>query len=238
MLLRRAREALAIIDETKDEIAEIHGLKKGKLVVGGSALAAASFLPVAVQAFKKENPGVEVILKIQKTEDLEKSLSEGQLDIAIAGWPLRSPSLVGKPYLEEEIVVIAPPRHPLTKKRFVSLKTLAKEPLIAPERGIRTRELIEQLFVQKAIPFVPLVEISAQTGARDTIRSAVAGGLGIGFVAKCHATGDIKAGRVKLLKVPELNLKRTMYIVIHKKRQGSPLTQAFSNFLRRNENQW
>jgi DNA-binding transcriptional LysR family regulator len=236
-LLQRSEEILAKVESVKEEIDEIKGLKKGRLRIGGSALAAASFLPVVIEKFKKGHQGIEVILKIQRTENLEKELLEGELDIAIAGWPPRSPLLLAEPYLEEEIVAIAPPRHPLTKKRFVSLKTLAQEPLIAPERGIRTRELLEQRFAQKAIPFVPLIEINAQTGARDTIRSAVAGGLGIGFVAKCHATGDIKAGRVKVLKVPELNLKRTMYIVIHKNRQASPLAQDFRGFLRRSKEQ-
>lgn len=236
-LLHDVEAILSRVEGIKERMDEIRGLKKVRIRVGGSALAAASFLPVAVEKFKKEHQGIEVILKIQRTEDLEKGLLEGELDIAIAGWPLRSPLLLAEPYLEEEMVAIAPPRHPLTRKRFVSLKTLAQEPLIAPERGIRTRELLEQRFAQKAIPFAPLVEFSAQTGARDTIRSAVAGGLGIGFVAKCHATGDIKAGRVKLLKVPELNLKRTMYIVIHKSRQASSLAQAFRDFLRRSKKQ-
>jgi len=234
-LLHRSEEILARVKGIKEEIDEIKGLKKGRIRVGGSALAAASFLPVVIEKFKKEHQGIEVILKIQRTEDLEKGLLEGELDLAIVGWLVRAPLLLAEPFLEEEIVAIAPPRHPLTKKRFVSLKALAQEPLIAPERGIRTRELLEQRFAREALPFVPLVEISAQTGARDTIRSAVAGGLGIGFVARCHALGDIKAGRVKLLKVPGLNLKRTMYIVIHKSRQktSSPV-QAFKEFLRRN----
>lgn len=234
-LLHDVEAILSRVEGIKERMDEIKGLKKGRIRVGGSALAAASFLPVIIEKFKKEHQGIEVILKIQRTEDLEKGLLEGELDIAIAGWPLRSPLLLAKPYLEEEIVAIAPPRHPLTKKRSVSLETLAREPLIAPERGIRTRELLEQRFAQEGIPFVPLVEISAQTGARDTIRSAVAGGLGIGFVAKCHALGDIKAGRVKLLKVPELNLKRTMYIVIHKNRQAPSLVRAFEDFLKRNK---
>jgi len=52
VLLRRAQEALAIIEDTKDEIDEIHGLKKGKIVVGGSPIPVASFLLKNVQDFK------------------------------------------------------------------------------------------------------------------------------------------------------------------------------------------
>jgi DNA-binding transcriptional LysR family regulator len=81
------------------------------------------------------------------------------------------------------------------------------------------------------VPFVPTIQISAQIGARDAIRNAVASGLGIGFIAHCHVTADVEAGRVKILNVPELNLKRIIYIVTHKNRPAAPLVQAFKSFL-------
>ena len=235
-LLQDAEEIIAKVDGIKERMDEIKGLKKGKIRVGGSPIAAASFLPLTVQTFKKENPGVEVVLKIQRTDDLEKGLLEGQLDLALISWAPRSPTLLSE-HREEEIVVIAPPDHPLTRKRSVSLELLSKEALIALERGIPTREMVEQRFVQKAIPFAPSIEIGAEFGVRDTIRNAVASGLGIGFIAKCHVIGDIKAGRLKVLKMPELNLKRTIYIVMHKNRQTSTLVQRFRDFLKHEKEQ-
>jgi DNA-binding transcriptional LysR family regulator len=231
VFLRRTREALAIIEGTRDEIDEIQGLKKGKISIGGSTLAATSFLPVAVQAFKKQHAGIEVVLKIQRSAMLEKKLLDGELDLAILGAAPRSPLLIGTPYRDEEIVVIAPPKHPLTKRRSVSLESLSREPFITPEKGMRIREMVEQRFIEKRLPFVSALEVGSEFGARDAIKSAVANGLGIAFFAKSHAAVDVSAGRLKVLKVPELNLKRSLHIVIHKNRQNSPLIQTFSRFL-------
>lgn len=231
-LLQSAEDVLAELESLKNQMDEIKGLERGRIRIGGSALAAASFLPVAIQKFKKEHPGIEVILKIQRTDDLEEGLLDGELDIAIVSWVLRSTLLVGEPYREEEIVAIAPPKHPLARKRSVSLETLAREPLIAPGKGIRARELLEQKFAQEGIPFVPGIEIAAPFAVRDTIRNAVASGLGIGFVAKCHVLGDIKAGRVRLLKVPKPGWTRILYIAMHKNRQNSSLVRAFRDFLK------
>ncbi len=236
-LLQHAEEILAKAERIKEEIDEIKGLKKGKISVGGSALAAASFLPVVVQAFKKKHPGVEVILKIQRSDSLEKKLLEGELDLAILGWPLRSPLLVGEPYREEEIVVIAPSNHPLAKKRSVPLELLAKEPLISSEKGTFIRDMVEKRFALKGLPFSPILEVHEQFGARDAIRNAVANRLGLSFLSKSHVTRDVEAGRLKILKVLDFNLKRTMYIAVHKKQQGSSLVQAFIEFLRRHEEQ-
>jgi hypothetical protein len=49
---------------------------------------------------------------------------------------------------------------------------------------------------------------------------------------------DVKAGRLKILKVPDLKLTRKNYIVVHKSRQSSPLGQAFVKMLRRSKGQW
>jgi DNA-binding transcriptional LysR family regulator len=233
VFLRRTREALAVIEGTQDEIDEIRGLKKGKISVGGSTLAATSFLPVAVQAFKKQHPGVEVVLKIQRSGNLEKKLLDGEVDVAIIGFPPHSGLLAGSHYRNEEVVVVAPPRHPLTKRRTVSLELLSKEPLITPEKGMRIRETVEQRFVEKGLPFVPVLEVAAEFGARDAIRSAVANGLGIAFFAKSHVLADIKGGRLKVLKVPELDLKRSLYIAVHKNRRNAPLIKTFIQFLER-----
>ncbi|HEX9444693.1 MAG TPA: LysR family transcriptional regulator [Candidatus Binatia bacterium] len=235
VFLRRVREALAIIDGAGDEIDEIHGLRKGRVIVGGSPIPAASFLPKVVQRFKEAHPGIEVILKIQSNNSLEKQLLDGEIDLALLSWPTRSSLLRPELYLEEQIVAIAPPNHPLTKKRSVTLRLLSKEPLIASDAGIQTRDMVEQRFAQKAVAFAPAIQISAQLGARDAIRNAVASGLGIGFIARCHVAADIEAGRVRVLNVPELNLKRTIYIATHKNRQVSPLTRAFRDFLKRSK---
>jgi DNA-binding transcriptional LysR family regulator len=230
-LYERAESGIATIEGIREEIEELQGLKKGKICVGGSALAAA-ILPSAIEGFKKEHPGVEVILSTQRSDGLEKKLLEGEIDVAIMGWAPSSSLLVGERYIEEEVVAIARQNHPLTRKRSVPLELLVKEPLITTEKGIPVRDMIERRFTERGLPFVPRLEVDSQFSARDTIRNAVAGGLGIGFVAKCHVVSDIEAGRIKVLKVPELNLKRTMYIAVHKKRESSSLVQAFIERLR------
>src|ERR1044072_7835763 len=47
VFVRRARDALAIIDGASDEIDEIHGLRKGRLAAGGSPVPPASCPPLA-----------------------------------------------------------------------------------------------------------------------------------------------------------------------------------------------
>ena len=230
-MLRISEEILPKLGGIKERLAEVEGLKKGKIKVGGSAIAAATFLPVAVQKFKQAYPSIEVCLKIERTSVLEKKLVEGDLDLAILGWPPRSPLLVAEPYREEEIVAIAAPTHPLVRKRSVSLELLAKEPLAISEKGNVLRDLVDEKFTEKRLSIKPILEINVEIGGRDAIKRVVANGLAIGFLSKCHTVLEIGAGQLKVLKVPELNLKRIMYITVHKKKADFPLHQKLIDFL-------
>ena len=229
-LLQDAEEILTKVDEIKERMDEIKGLKKGKISVGGSAIAAATFLPALVQRFRKKYPGVEVSLKMQSSNDLEKELLEGKLDVAIMGLPPQSPLLIPEPFLDDEIVTIASPKCSLSRKRSVPLELVAKEPLITTKKGDPVRNIVERAFAEKGLPFVAMLEVDVQSGIRDVVKSAVASGLGIGFVSKSAVVSDVKAGRLAILKVPKFRLKRTMYIAVHKNREHVSLVQLFVEF--------
>ena len=202
VLFGRAKEAFGILEGAKEEIGELEGLKKGKITVGGASVSAATFLPLAIQAFKKNHPGIEVDLSVDRSSRLEEQLLTGALDVAILGFPPRSNRLLGELYREEEIVAIAPRNHPLARKRSVRLLELTNEAIIAPEKNNPVRKLIEKRFALEGIPFKPGIELKSPFGTRDVVKNAVTNGLAIGFVSKCHAMGDVKAGRLKILKIP------------------------------------
>ena len=235
LLVQDAQDILAKAEGLKERMDELKGLKKGRLSIGGAPSAAASFLPFAVDSFKKQFSWAETTLKIDRSAALEKSLLDGELDVAIMGRAPRSPLLISELHHHDDIVAIAAPTHPLAKKSSVPLMRIVGEPIIADEKGSFVRELLDERFARLGVPFTPHMELSPQVGARDALKNAVAGGLGIGFITKCHVTTDVQAGRLKILKVPDLKLKRSNYIVVHKSRQRSPMVQAFIKLLRRSK---
>ena len=229
-LFERAQSSIAAIEGIKEDIDEMKGVKRGKISVGSSGIGTILILP-AVQEFKKLYPGVEMSLAFQDTDLLHQRLLDGDIDVAIMGHSPISPLIVAEPYCEEEVVFIAPPNHPLIRKRSVPLKLLAKEPLIVFKSGF-FREMLAQKFTEAGFPFKPLMEINLQLGSRDAIKGAVANGLGISYLTKRHLIGDLKAGHFKVIRVPEFEWKRTVYIAVHKNREVSPSARAFIDFLK------
>jgi DNA-binding transcriptional LysR family regulator len=60
----------------------------------------------------------------------------------------------------------------------------------------------------------------------------VASGIGIGFISRSYVLSDLKTGRLRALRVPELRLKRSSYLVAHKHRKNSKLVELVVDFLR------
>ena len=230
-LFERAETALNVIDGMREEVEEYHGLKKGKIVVGGSALAAASFLPIVIQSFKRGHPGVDVVMKIDKSNGLERDLISGEIDVAIMSWIPCSPRFYSEPYLNEEVMVIAAPKHPLSKKRSVTLEEASKEPWIAYKVGY-VRGIVDQIFADRALQFKPTLEVDLQLGARDAIKSVVMNNICIGYLSKYHVLSELKTGRLKALKIEGFPVERTLHLVLHKNQMDSPHIQAFLKFLR------
>jgi DNA-binding transcriptional LysR family regulator len=235
-LLKLAETTLATVDRIPKEMEEVSTVKKGRLTIGGAGFAGATLLPVAVQAFKKAFPSIEVSLMVQASVVLEEKLLNGELDIAFLSLAPKSRLLVSKAYYEEEIVAVASPSHPLVKRSSIPLELLAQEPIVADGKGGHSRKKVENLFARKGLPFEPALEIDVLYGSRDAIKTAVANGLGIAFLSKHHIDWDVKAGRLKILKLSDFNLKRSMYLAFHKARQN-PSVQIFVRFLQNYQTQ-
>jgi DNA-binding transcriptional LysR family regulator len=58
------------------------------------------------------------------------ALSEGRLDIGFVRPPIADPGLASEVLVKEPLVVALPPKHPLTRRRTISLRSLANEPFV------------------------------------------------------------------------------------------------------------
>jgi DNA-binding transcriptional LysR family regulator len=228
-LLELVRNALAAIERIPQELDQVNGLNGGSLAVGGSGFAGSTLLTIVVRAFKKSFPSTDIKVTIEGSPVLEQKLLSGDLDVALLGQPARASLLVAKPFRKERIVAVIAPNHPLARRRSVPLELVANEPLIIEARGA-TRDKVEALYEKNGFDFAPELVTNTVFGTREAIKTAVANGLGIAFISEHQILLDVRAGRLKILNVPDLGLNRAMYLAVHKARQ-SPLLQRFIDFL-------
>ncbi|MBO8170787.1 MAG: LysR family transcriptional regulator [Bacillaceae bacterium] len=178
--VEQAVQILDRVEQLKKEMSDVAQLKKGKLTMGSMSMTGAHLLPVAIPAFKKQYPGIEVHLVEDTTENLEKMTARGQLDISLLSLPLHDTSLQYETILEEEIMLAVPPEHPLQKKQSISLRDVKDETFIFSKQGQGFHDTCMH-FCQEA-GFEP--DIVFESSNIETIQSLVSAGMGVALVPR------------------------------------------------------
>jgi DNA-binding transcriptional LysR family regulator len=133
------------LDELKQVVDEMRGLQRGRLTIA-VASTANYFAPRLLATFCQRHGDVTVSLDVTNREQLLKGLVENRTDLVIMGQPPEDMDLVAERFLENPLVVVAPPDHQLAKKKNIPLQRLLEETFLVREQGSGTRSAVERFF--------------------------------------------------------------------------------------------
>lgn len=128
LLQARAQQALSILDDTKAEITDDG--KSGRVRVGAIPTVAPYFLPEVLRQFSKAFPKATLIVQENTTDNLLKSCTQGELDLAILALPVSARYLEIQSLFEEELLLVLPPDHPLVSKERIRLSDVEPYPFV------------------------------------------------------------------------------------------------------------
>jgi DNA-binding transcriptional LysR family regulator len=129
-LLPRARLILAQAREATQDIRALLGLERGVLRVGASGALARHLLPDFLDRFRTVYPGVELLIREQRTPQLLRSVEAFDLDAALIRLPHPPTSLETTVLGTERLVAVLPRSHPCARARSVPLRALRDDPFV------------------------------------------------------------------------------------------------------------
>ncbi len=224
-LAHATREIFGILDRFTMSVDERRGLKQGKLSL--VAITTASyFAPRLLGEFAKLYPGIDVSLRVTNKEQVLASIADGFDDLYFLGAPPVEIDVVAMPIMDNPIVVLAAPDHPLAHTKQISLERIAQEPWLMREKGSGTRNAIERRFAEKGIALHPRLEL----GSNEAIKQAILAGLGISALS-LHTLALNAPGQFGVLDVEEFPIQRHWYAVYPAGRQLSAVARAFLGYL-------
>ncbi len=231
VLFGYARRIAALEEEADRAIRELRGLERGRLTIGASLTVGSYVLPPVMGQFRKRHPGVELIMEIANTHEVQRRLGEGLLDVGLTEGFVRSDDLESTVFAQDELVAIAPPGHALLeKKKRVTAKEFCRQPLIFRERGSGTREVIEQALATRHLTPVPEMSL----GSTEAIKAAVACGMGVAIVSALTIKTELKAGTLAVVAIADLSIRRDLHRLMLRGRSGSHAARAFLEVLESN----
>ena len=128
-LLQSARTVLAHLRDTEEEIRRQARAGEGLIRIAVECYTCYHWLPALLGPFHKRHPRVEIRIAAEETAHPVKALLEGRLDLALVSSPVRDPRLSARHLVDDEMVVVMAPDHPLAERPFVRPQDLAAENL-------------------------------------------------------------------------------------------------------------
>lgn len=223
---RCARDLQARLKDAEDRLAAMQGLRGGQLEI--SVVSTAKyFAPYLLAEFRQRHPAVGLRLTVSNREVVLRALQENRTDLVIMGQPPRDLAVEAKVFARHPLAIIAPPNHPLARRKRLRLADLAHESFLIREPGSGTRSAMERLFAAHRIEMRSSTEMSSN----ETIKQAVMAGMGVSFLST-HTIGlELKARRLVTLPVSGLPVLRDWHVIHLASKRLSPVAQGFKALL-------
>jgi DNA-binding transcriptional LysR family regulator len=226
---RYASAITSQLEELDQVVDEMKGLKRGRLSIA-VASTANYFVPRLLATFcQRHGDAVSVSLDVTNREQLLKGLVENRNDLVIMGQPPAEMDLVAERFLENPLVVIAPPGHPLAAEKRIPPERLREETFLVREQGSGTRSAMERYFTANKLRLATPMEMSSN----EAIKQSVEAGLGLGVVSLHTLAMELALGQLVVLDVVKFPIMRYWYIVYREGKRLSIVAQSFREFVLR-----
>lgn len=214
------------LNEAESVLENLKGLKQGRLVLA-VASTANYFVPQLFAAFNKKYQGATLSLDVTNREGLLSHLDANDTDMVIMGLPPAEMDLESAAFLDNPLVIIASPDHPLAGKTQVAMESLKDENFIMREPGSGTRISMQRVFDQRGVTLKTGMEMSSN----EAIKQAVQAGLGLGVLSIHTMEAEFLLKRLVVLDVQTFPIMRNWYIVHRRGKRFSAIVEAFKAFV-------
>ena len=129
--------------------------------------------------------------------------------------------------MDNPLVVVAPPEHPLAGAQSIGIQRLAEEVFVMREPSSSIRQAMEHFFVERGVA----IRHGMQMTRNEAIKQAVQVGLGLSVVSVHTLELELETKRLIILDVEGFPLARQWHLVYRRGRCLSPAAQAFRRFV-------
>src|SRR5262249_2095045 len=203
-------------------VAEMERVPRGEIVVGANEGTCLHILPEVFAEFKKlySNVGVQ-ISRLERAKIME-SIIDNSVDFGVVSAPVDDKRLTVVTIHRDELVIIAPPGHPLSHMPQAAIGDVVRFPLLLPKVG-RTRDALENLFHDRNVK----PKIAMELDSSELLKRFVAADVGVGFIARSNVSEDVKAGVLAAVPLADASIRRDMALVFRKDKALSRAALAF-----------
>ena len=222
-LLPYAKQMIKLSSDIKNVV--FHEEKpSGTLTIGAAESLCVIRLPEILKEYRRLYPDVEFSLKFGSCADFRHFLKDSIIDVAFSlGRKIESEDFISEIEIDEPMLLLAYPGHPLIGKESVFPKDIEDEPLILTETGCSYRAAFENILSEYNVKSNLVLE----TGSVQAIKQFTMSGLGITLLPKVSVEDEVKSGKLVALNWKGPDFGVISQVIYHKDKWISPALSAF-----------
>jgi DNA-binding transcriptional LysR family regulator len=203
-------------------LAEMEHIPRGEITVGANEGTCLHILPEVFAHFKKQYSDVSVSIKRADYAKILESIIDNTVDFGFLSLPVTDNRLTVVLIHRDELVIIAPPQHPLSKMKSATVAEVANFSLVVPKVG-HTRDAIEEIFYERRLKPIYSMELDSS----ELLKRFVAADLGIGFIPRSNVVEDVRAKSLVAISIADAQVRRDLALVFRKDKVMSRAALAF-----------
>lgn len=224
-LANHVLRAEGILAQAAQGLPEFREPGAGVLTIVGSGNTGTYLLTDVIAEFQDKHPGLRVVLELATSGRAVELLRAHRAQFGIVGGFVAAPELEAEPLVEDEIVIVGPPRFEgqrLTREQLEAVTWISRE------QGSSTRAIVEAACVNLGISPRRRLELPSW----EAIKMAVRRGYGIAGCSLFAVQEELEAGSLVVVPVPRWNVRKNMSIVRIRDAALTPSAEQFLAMLR------
>ncbi|MEO8418620.1 MAG: LysR family transcriptional regulator [Methylophilaceae bacterium] len=224
--------AMALLNSAESLEQSYLGTGPSVLIIGASLTIGNYLLPGLLAnywraqgiALGDPTPPLQVI--VANTTDIASKVANFEVDIGLVEGPCHRPEIAVTPWLEDELLFVAAPSHPIVREygnELIPPARLAKANWLLREPGSGTREALEQAL----LPHVNQLKSSLEFNDHEAIKQSAMQGLGIACLSRLVVADMLSSGQLVTLNTIFGSLRRRFTLLVHHQKQITPGMQQF-----------
>jgi LysR family hca operon transcriptional activator len=222
--LEQARKTLIEAERAVSRARQAANGEIGRLSIGHNAPAGFLVFPKIVPAFRRQWPQVTLTFHSLSIAQQLEGLRREELDVGVVWLPVPAEEFDVAELIDEPLVAVLPADHPLAAAKSVSVKSLAREPMILPSRVLHpdTYHQIEERFTRVGATMNVVYQLETSLAMINFVA------MGVGCTLLPEYVRSIRQEGVVYRPLRPPNLLKTLAII--KKKGRADLAESFCRF--------
>lgn len=208
--LHHARLMLSQLESLRSDLQEYAGGLRGHLRVHANTTAVSEILPGVLPGYLAKHAGVNVDLQEKPNTEIAKAVLDGRCDVGIVAGPVDAFGLQSIHFDTDRLVLAAPRKHPLARRKAVSFAEVTNEDMVGMHQGSTLQNFLEA----EARQLGKSLKLRIQLSSFDAMCRMIGAGVCVGVVPESTALRHQESQRIALVRLVDAWSLRERFILV------------------------